>query len=285
VSFQKKTTFHREGAAVSRYSTLDSLFRTAPPFGAESPVPSNVLRVVELFAVPGGELTSKAIQLLNHAQRLDPNIVEGKLSLVFSIMRADREVDFTVVLMNAASKSYARYKAEFEANVDVLFMVETTRAAMIFQNMAAGGSGKALAPHAERFLVMVESGGVKMNMESVFFGVLASCAGADPTHLESLVDRVYAAAITLPRCDVPLANFIANVAKSETQGAAIQSAGLLCKMLHEPTLSDNGTPAVLSSLVNIFALLRDTSILAPHIAVIKSHETKCGILVEKIVDW
>ena len=60
---------------------------------------------------------------------------------------------------------------------------------------------------------------------------------------------------------------------------------LLCKMLYEPTLSEHGPPTVLGALTNLFDLVTDTSILDSHMDIIKSHKTKAGVLVEKVVDW
>jgi hypothetical protein len=79
VDNKKPTSFLREGPSVTRYATIESLFRVGPKYGVDTEVPPNLLNVVQCYAKLEGEHTANAIILLNGAQRIDPNLLEGKV--------------------------------------------------------------------------------------------------------------------------------------------------------------------------------------------------------------
>jgi hypothetical protein len=288
VSCKAPTPLRNNGPAVQRTEAVIELMRTKPMTGGTPP--SGMFEMMVKYVTNGGPHAQEATSTVRMVVAANPAVLEGKLGLVFDLVRAGND-SFASVLTGpgAGAASIAKDPAPWEANVDLLLRMDFMMASSLLNALSMAPSGAAaLGPHVEWFIAKAESGTILHGMGFMCMNILAGIARSVPGAVFPLLSRCYAFGVATPNADTGLAQILGSCgAAPGVSGAAETAVGLLGKLMVEPTLGPNSMPLVLTEIVNQFGRLGDqnTAVLAPHIDAIRANSAKCGIIVEKIVDW
>jgi len=284
------------GPPFSRKAAIDELLQVKPMYGQDSSPPPNVFDMAVAFVtMEGGCHATEAAALVSAIAMSNPAVLEGRMGGVFTCI-ANGASDLVAVVNGTAATAYPKDPAAFESATalaclldDAVFPFMSSCAVLV---QMATRNGACLAPHAEHFVALAESGTVLYGMDIMCVNIvagIASAAPAGPAAVVPLLDRLYAVSIGMSNGDTVLAQALGNCgAASGDAAVAARCVALLARMLGEPTLSaQHGPGIVLGGIAKCLVTLGEgnTAALEPHMGAIRAQESANGMLVEKISDW
>lgn len=286
VKCKKRTPMNNSGPQVVRTETIQYLMRTQPQYGQGTGVPPGCLDAYVKYVKKGHPNSADASQNVRTITQTNPTALDGKIGVVFDLLRAGNK-DMANTLAANAMTAYPKDPKAFEDNLDLLLEMDFQSSCTILSQMSTG-SPSSLVPHLEFFMAKAESGAVPYGMDVQVLSIFSNVAEKEPNAVFPFVDRLFAKFMASPNADTMLAQCLSRCGNAtEPADAAVVVLEKLCGMLYDSGLSAYAPPVVLSGVVNMTALIGDerTDLLAPHIAKIQEHEHSAAQIVEKIVDW